>query len=245
MRLIAKLILIVASSAADAAIIESEWASPIPQNNDAELVVVGGKMQAIAPTVTSFGRERRGWNRMHPTLATDWAAEAHVHADALELPVSEFQFLNIGIELGRLGTPNGLAILSVRLNPNAPIPQNRVVQAGYTMGPGGRSDETSLSATDVVLRLSYSASDRSMRTYFKPVGGAFSQINAYSVHGWNVPPEEPLELSMFVEPWFVHLMLGQAYIQDFTFLPEPSLTMWLAMIPLLYLRNAYSWLGSV
>jgi hypothetical protein len=65
-------------------------------------------------------------------------------------------------------------------------------------------------------------------------------LNTYSVDVWRVLPEETLELRVFAEPWFVELAQGQAYVQDFVFLPEPALNVWFVLVQLLHLKCCYS-----
>jgi hypothetical protein len=95
--------LVVVSASAQAEIIESEWTSSAADNTDAELVIVAGTMHAIAPSVASFGRVHRSWNRFQPTLDADWAVEAQVHVDVLPGSVDPLPFVKIGISVGRAG----------------------------------------------------------------------------------------------------------------------------------------------
>jgi hypothetical protein len=84
-----------------------------------------------------------------------------------------------------------------------------------------------------------------MRTYVKPHGGAVVPINTYSTHSWNVTPNEMLEMRLHVEPWFVQLAQGQAYLQDIRLVPEPDASAWLAVPALLLLRRSAAQVGLI
>lgn len=217
-------LLALVGTTAHAGLLESDW-GPNQGENGGQLVFAEGHLNLISP---AGGNASRTWTSGVLTFFSDWTIEAQVHLSDLNVQVSEV--VAIGFALHRAGDP--FTVAAVQLRDSGTF--GRFASMHYRTGPlNGGSDDHPTQAMDAVLALTYSVSERVLRSSYRPLGGVIEEIHAASIDVSGVGLDEPLQISFYGLAGFRSVIIADAYLKDIAILvPEPMAAAWLGAIPL-------------
>lgn len=215
-------------AAAHAGLLESDW-GPNQGENGGQLVFAEGHLNLVSP---AGGNASRKWAPGVLTFSSNWTIEAQVHLSDLNVQVSEV--VTIGFAVHRAGDP--FTVAAVELRDSGTF--GRFASMHYRTGPlNGGSDDQPTEATDAVLALTYSVSERVLRSSYSPLGGVIEEIHAASIDVSGVELDEPLQISFYGLASRRSVVIANAYLKDIAILvPEPMAAAWLGVILLYRLR---------
>ena len=190
---------IVAVTSSRAGLVEADW-GPTRSWGYENFVFADGRWNFTAryptpstpPMFGQYGEAAQTWKGSTVTLSHDWSVQVRVHS--FEFAAAWPRLSDIGVILARQNEPvlnqfHRFFNLSLRNHGNSQY---------YIMGSG--SSVPMFESGDAILALSYSAKERIIRSYVRPLLGRFQETTSRSVQGWiaaGVGLSDPLEFSIF------------------------------------------------